>query len=437
MLLKENIKHIKQNKPKIAIIGAGISGLSAAYYLKEDAELTLFESASRLGGHSRTISIEHHAGEHITVDTGFIVLNEQNYPNLLHLFKELNIDCQKTEMSFAISIDEGRLEWSANAFFAQTRNLFDINMYRGLIDIHQFNRKSLAMVTAYPDLTLSQLIEKMCLGSWFEQNYLLPMASSIWSCSVNQIMQSPAVMIVQFFKNHGLLNLFNHQQWYTLVNKSQAYVEAIQQQLLAANTRIITEAKITHIQRRADAVTLFHTQEEQFDAVIFACHPVEILQMVQDASVQEQRILSKFSRQQNIAYTHSDTRLMPKLSKCWSSWNYLCSDDTAISLTYWMNKLQHIPATLPLFVTLNPKLLISEQHLYDQHTFYHPIFDQNAISAQTELLELQGIDKYWYCGAYLRYGFHEDGIWSALNAVNSIKNRIINGQSLASTASAS
>ncbi|MEI6188272.1 MAG: FAD-dependent oxidoreductase [Alphaproteobacteria bacterium] len=408
-------------RKKIAIIGSGISGLSSAYYLKDKYETTLFEKDSRLGGHSRTIKINND----IDVDTGFIVLNDRTYPCLKKLFDDLNVELSKTEMSFSISANQGQLEWSGtslDSLFAQRKNVVNFSMLKGIYDIVKFNNNAVSMVKKSPLITLRELINEMKLGNWFKNYYILPMGGAIWSCSLKVMLDFPAATFVKFFENHGLLNINNRPQWYTLKYKSISYVKILEAEI-SKKGKIIKNADIKSVTREKDMVKISSGNEivDYFDQVIFAIHPEEILKILKDPTLDERNILTKFSRQKNIAYTHSDTKQMPRLVKCWSSWNYLYEEnieENSVSVTYWMNKLQHIEQNFPLFVTLNPIEKIAENKLFDVHEFYHPIYNNDAIIGSQELEKIQGSNYAWFCGAYLRYGFHEDGIASAVNLLN-------------------
>lgn len=425
-----------KNRKRIAIIGSGISGLSAAYFLKDECEINLYEKDNRLGGHSRTITINVNdqgwgpsfagmtAGE-IQVDTGFIVLNDRTYPNLTKLFGNLGIELSETEMTFAISANNGALEWSGtsiNSLFAQRKNIINPHMIRGIFDILKFNKNAINFAQKFPEITLGDLIDKMNLKSWFKDYYILPMGGAIWSCCAQKMMDFPASTFVNFFDNHGLLSINNRPQWYTLKDKSISYVSVLRK-LIEQKHQIIQNSQIESIKRSATGVEIKEAEKEiaHYDEVIFAAHPVEILSILKDTTAEEKSILEKFSRQKNTAYTHSDLNQMPKLKKCWSSWNYLYrkdSKESTVSVTYWMNKLQHINEDYPLFVTLNPLTSIPKDKTYDINDFYHPLFDKAAIEGQQAIDNIQGKSKLWFCGAYLRYGFHEDGIWSALNVLS-------------------
>jgi len=417
-------------KKKLAIIGSGISGLSSAYFLHENYNITLFEKNSRIGGHSRTITIEPLPDKQVDVDTGFIVLNDKTYPELNKLFLELDVAIDKTEMSFAISADNGKLEWSGtslDSLFAQRKNLLNPSMIMGLFDINKFNKHSLNFAKANSGLTLGELIDQMKLGKWFKNYYILPMGGAIWSCSYKKIMDFPALSFVTFFHNHGLLRIDNRPQWYTPKYKSIDYVSKIQN-LIDEVGEIISNITIEKIVRFPDKVLIIdkYDRKHEFDEVVFACHPTDILAILKDPTEVEKKILGKFTKQKNIAFTHCDITHMPINKKCWSSWNYLYDsegENENVSVTYYMNKLQHIDDKYPVFVTLNPIKEIAKNKIYDQHEFYHPIFDQNAIDGQKNMDKIQGIDRLWYVGAYLNNGFHEDGIVSSINMVKKINEK--------------
>jgi predicted NAD/FAD-binding protein len=297
-------------------------------------------------------------------------------------------------------------------------------MLRGVRDIITFNKSAITVVKQNPELTLGELIVKMKLGDWFRDFYILPMGGAIWSCSDKAMLDFPATSFVNFFENHGLLSITNRPQWYTLKNKSRDYVETIERHLTEKCT-IIKNANIQSITRdNGQVIVTVNNTKQIFADVIFACHPVEIKTMLRDANPSELKFLSKFARLENSVYTHNDTSQMPCHKKCWSSWNYLYNTTNVtntVSVTYWMNQLQHVPHDTPLFVTLNPIKSIADQYVYDRHTFFHPVFDRSAIEGQQELKTIQGKNGLWFCGAYLRYGFHEDGIWSTIDMVDKMR----------------
>jgi predicted NAD/FAD-binding protein len=402
---------------KIAIIGSGISGLSAAYFLKDTHQVTIYEKNPQLGGHSRTIEVEN-----TKVDTGFIVFNDRNYPNLMKLFQDLGLEIAKTQMSFSVATS--KLEYAGNSIcsiFAQKKNLFNYVMLRGLYDIYKFNKNAQKVSKLHPQLSLGELLEKIQMTNWFKHNYLLPMSGAIWSCPTTKMLDFPASSFVEFFANHGLLSLNNRPQWYSLKDKSIAYVSLLEKAIIARGI-IIKNATITNINRAKGEVTisLANQPEVQYDELIFACHPQEILGLLSDISMDEKNILSKFSRQKNIAYTHSDISQMPKLKQCWSSWNYLASNEK-VSVTYWMNQLQNIKTPL-LFVTLNPNTKIDDNKIHDVYEFYHPVFDQHANLGKELIKTIQGKNNLWFTGAYLKNGFHEDGMLSSAEMIALLNN---------------
>ena len=415
-------------KKNLAIIGSGVSGLSAAYFLKDNYNITVYEKNAVFGGHSRTISVLTNNKAKVDVDTGFIVLNDRTYPLLNKLLKDLEVQIEDTEMSFAISANDGQLEWagsSLNTLFAQRKNLFNISMLRGVMDIIKFNAKAKDFIKKSPNLSLGELIKKMNLRSWFRDYYILPMGGAIWSCPSSTMLDFPATTFVSFFDNHGLLSIKNRPQWHTIKNKSKEYVKALVLSISKNNT-LKKNCNIEYIDCLDGKIQIKECDNDPvvYDEVLFACHPVEILPVLKSINPAMQNALKKFSRKKNIAYTHFDSKQMPKEKKCWSSWNYLYrkgEEASRVAVTYWMNKLQHINPKIPLFVTLNPISPIPEEKIYDTHEFYHPVFDQTAIDGQLALNETQGDSHVWFCGAYLRYGFHEDGVWSAVEISKKIK----------------
>ena len=415
---------------KIAVIGSGIAGLSSAYFLKDTCDVTVYEKNSVFGGHSRTISITTKNNKIIDVDTGFIVLNDRTYPLLNQMLKDLKVKIKNTEMSFAISSNDGELEWAGTSFdalFAQRKNLLNIGMLRGILDIVKFNNKAKVYVEKFPSLSLGELIKKMNLKSWFRDYYILPMGGAIWSCSSIAMLDFPATTFVNFFDNHGLLSIRNRPQWHTIKDKSKTYVEALITSI-GEKGALKKNASIEYIDCMESSVDIKEHNKAAitYDEVVFACHPAEVLAMLKSVSPSKRATLNKFSRQKNTAYTHFDLNQMPKEKKCWSSWNYLHKKETkghSVAVTYWMNKLQHIDASSPVFVTLNPISPIPKDMIYDIHEFYHPVFDQSSIDGQLDLNKIQGDSNTWFCGAYLRYGFHEDGVWSAAEIFKKMTSR--------------
>lgn len=410
---------------RIAVIGSGISGLSAAYFLKRKHGIKLFEREQRLGGHSRTITVTH-GDRIIPVDTGFIVFNERNYPNLTALFSELRVPVKDSDMTYAMSVGDGEFEWGAqdlNTIFGQRSNLFRPSFYRLFKEVMRFNQAAEHAVAANPTISLGDLIASLGLSDSFRQLYLLPMSGAIWSSPPRQMLAFPARVFVDFFRNHGLLAMSGQPQWRTVDGGSQEYVSRISR---ALGDSFSTNCAAVSVRRLPDGVEVTDgsANKTTFDQVVFACHSDEALALLTDATQSETKALSAIRYQRNDAILHRDPRFMPRRRRCWASWNYKSDgkgNEPAVSVTYWMNRLQGIDPAYPLFVTLNPQLSVAEHDIFDRHVFHHPVFDSAAISAQDDLRKLQGQNRTWYCGAYMRHGFHEDGLLSALQVVDKLE----------------
>ncbi len=401
---------------KTAIIGTGISGLGAAYLLKGHHDITLYEKNGYIGGHSRTKTV-HLNGQDIAVDTGFIVFNNWNYPNLLGLFKQLDVPYVKSNMSFGVSINQGWLEYSSNDLLA-ARNMLRPSYWKMLRDITKFNKAALGYIDKDPSITLGQCLEDLNMGQWFKDYYLLAMGAAIWSCPLETILSFPARTFLQFFKNHGLLNLVNRPQWYTVEGGSQEYVKRLTESF---KDKIQINCGAVKVTPRNDLWEVKDTngQVQCFDQVIFACHADEAVTLCDDLSPRQHEIIGAFSYQDNTVILHSDDSFMPQNTKTWASWIYLSEDkkdkNPAVALSYWMNNLQPLGSETPVIVTLNPERRPSPDLIHDEHVFSHPIFNLDAIQAQQRIPEIQGENGLWFCGAYQRYGFHEDGLLSAVN----------------------
>ena len=399
---------------QIAVVGSGISGMAAAYLLSTHAHVTLYEKNPIAGGHSRTLTVEHN-GRNIPVDTGFIVFNQATYPNLLGLFAQLGVATEKSDMSFSFSMDQGRFEWGAkdlNAVFATRRNLLSPGFYGMIRGVARFFRESEAVVEAHPDLTLAGMITHMRLSDMFRDRFLLPMGAAIWSSPAEQMLAFPAASFVRFFRNHGLLSFGGQHQWYTVTGGSQEYVKKI----LAPIQLVRLASPVARIDTSA-AKPVVITQagdKAAYDEVVIAAHADEALAMIDTPTPHEHAVLSAFHYQKNTAYLHADTAIMPRRKACWASWNYHADGAHGVAVTYWMNLLQNIDANYPLFVTLNPAQTIAPEKIFNAHDFTHPIFTNVAVAAQARIPSIQGQRKLWFCGAYQRNGFHEDGLWSAV-----------------------
>jgi predicted NAD/FAD-binding protein len=412
----ENPTHLSRS---IAIVGGGISGMAAAHLLARYHRVTLFEAGPRLGGHARTVIAGKNGDQ--PVDTGFIVYNNVNYPNLVALFQELNVPVVKSDMSFGASINGGALEFSLSSLkgvFAQKRNLFNPSYLQMLRDIVYFNKHG-AAAASDPTLTIGDYLEKLNTGAWFCDYYILPLSGAIWSTPVQGILDFPAQAMINFFQNHNLMQVSGQHQWYTISGGSIEYVKRLSNALQKAGVEIRLSCPIKAV-RRTDAGAQMRALGgtwEAFDDVIFATHADDSLALLQDKSSAEAAALSAVRYQTNDIVLHADARLMPKRKAAWSSWVY-CQPEgqrpERIDLTYWMNNLQAIPQEDPLFVTLNPNQPIDDALIYDISSFRHPVYDMAALEAQGKVRAMNGARNTWFCGAWMRHGFHEDGFASAL-----------------------
>ena len=416
-----------QAPKKIAVIGAGISGMGAAHMLADGNSVTLFEAEARLGGHARTIMAGKNGDQ--PVDTGFIVFNYANYPHLAALFDQLDVPVTKSNMSFGASIDGGRLEYalhSLDSLFAQRGNALKPAYLRMVRDIFRFNKNALRMAKQHPELTIGEFLELLGTGPWFRDFYLMPLTGAIWSTPTEKIMEFPAHAMVQFMENHALLNHTGQHQWYTVDGGSIEYVRRLEQSMQAKGVDLRLGAPIQAVRRAVTGVEVkaWGGDWEAFDEVVFATHSDDSLKMLTDPSPQEKKALGAVAYQPNDIVLHADASIMPRRRKTWASWVYT-EDKNAqsdrIDLTYWMNSLQPIPKDDPHFVTLNTKRTIREELIYDQVTLRHPVYDLAALAAQDEVRAFNGTNNTWFCGAWMKNGFHEDGLSSAVDVVEAIR----------------
>lgn len=412
---------------RIAIVGGGISGMAAAYLLTGTHAVTLFEAAPRLGGHARTITAGKRGDQ--PVDTGFIVFNKVNYPHLLAMFEALDVPTTPSDMGFGASIAGGRVQYALrdlNTLFAQRRNALSPRFLRMIRDILHFNAKAEAALT--PDMTIRDLLEALGTSDAFRDHYITPISGAIWSTPPAGILDFPAHAMISFFQNHALMQTSNQHQWHTVKGGSVEYVRRLQTHLAAHGAEIRTSAPIAAIRREAGGVYLrAHGGEwELYDDVILATHSDDTLAMLTDASPAERAALSAVRYQPNDAILHADPTAMPSNRRAWASWAYvepMGPKPDRIALTYWMNSLQPIPQDDPLFVTLNPTAPIREDLIYDQTTFRHPVFDHAALAAQGAIRTMNGTQNTWFCGAWMKNGFHEDGFASAVDVATAIAAR--------------
>lgn len=413
---------------RVAIIGAGISGMGAAHRLANTHDVTLFEAGSRLGGHARTVVAGKNGDQ--PVDTGFIVFNYANYPYLTALFDDLNVPVVKSSMSFGASLGGGRLEYAlhgADAFFAQRKNALNPAFLRMLRDIFHFNKNALA-VAQDQSLTIGDFLKKLGTGRYFREYYLLPLSGAIWSTPTEKILDFPAHAMIRFFENHALMNYSGQHQWYTVEGGSQSYVTRLEAAMRAKGVEIRMNAAVQGVRRTLGGVQVksWAGDWEDYDDVIMATHSDDSLAMLSDADPVEQTGLGAVKYQPNDVILHADTNIMPKQRKTWASWVYTEDSTVAsdtIDLTYWMNSLQPIPMDDLHFVTLNTKREIRQELIYDQVTLRHPVYDLPAIAAQKQLAAHNGTGNTWFCGAWMRNGFHEDGLASAMAVVDAMLTR--------------
>ena len=413
---------------RIAVIGGGISGMAAAHMLADRNSVVLFEAEPRLGGHARTVIAGKRKDQ--PVDTGFIVFNRVNYPHLVRLFEKLDVPVTESSMSFGASIRGGAIEYglaSMDTVFAQRRNAFNPRFLRMLTDILHFNRNAEAVAND-PAMTIGELLGRLGTGSYFRDHYITPFSGAIWSTPTSGILNFPAQALVRFFRNHALMDYEGQHQWYTVKGGSIEYVRRLQAAMTAQGVDIRTGTPVASVRREAGSVFVRAEgcEAELFDDVIFATHSDITLRLLADGSPEETGALSAIRYQPNEAILHSDALLMPKSRKVWSSWSYVepkSGPGSRIDLTYWMNSLQPIPQDDPQFVTLNTDRPIRDDLIHDVNTFHHPVFDVAAFAAQDRIRTMNGTRNTWFCGAWMRNGFHEDGFASAVDVVQAMAER--------------
>lgn len=416
------IPRVNRGRSRVAVVGSGISGLSAAWMLGGCHDVTLFERDSRAGGHSRTIDVDMGNRGPIPVDTGFIVYNEATYPNLTRLFAHLGVETKKSDMSFAVSLDDGALEYSGSedlkGLFAQRRNLLSPRFWSMLRDLFRFYREAPAHAGKLGLATLGEFLAEHRYGRAFRDDHLLPMAAAIWSTPTPAVLDYPAEAFIRFCENHGLLKIRDRPRWRTVAGGSRVYVDAM---LARFEGRTCLNRGVARIVRTGGRVLITDLEghTEPFDHVVIAAHADQALAMLGDPSDSERRLLSAFRYSRNAAVLHDDPALIPKRRQTWSSWNYLGrrsrdGQTNDLCVSYWMNRLQGIDDPRPLIVTLNPRQTPRPGSVIDSIVFDHPIFDNAALAAQKALWPLQGDRNTWYCGAYFGAGFHEDGLQAGL-----------------------
>jgi hypothetical protein len=403
---------------RIAVVGTGISGLSAAWLLSKRHEVAVYEAESRIGGHSHTVEVQT-GGRRIAVDTGFIVYNEPCYPNLTALFSELGVATAATDMSFAVSLDRGRLEYAGKdlaGLVAQPSNLLRPRFWSMVAELLRFYRQAPRDLPTLGEESLEAYLDRRRFGRAFREDHLYPMAAAIWSTPAADVGTYPAAAFIRFCDNHGLLKLIGRPVWRTVIGGSREYVRRLS---LPFTEAIVKGAPVTQILRDATGVEIVDARGERrrFDHVVVAAHADQALRLIAAPTPGERQLLGAFRYGRNEAVLHGDADLMPKRRAAWAAWNYLSDTngpDRRLSVTYWMNQLQPLGPRPELFVTLNPLREPRAETVYGRYAYEHPLFDAATAKAQRELWSLQGARNTWFCGAYFGAGFHEDGLQAGL-----------------------
>lgn len=406
--------------PRVAVIGGGVAGLSAAWMIGQACPVVLFEAEERLGGHANTIQAFGRKGQAVPVDTGFIVYNELNYPNFTALLAHFGVRSRATDMSLSVSLDAGGFEYGSNlpGVFAQRRNLFSARFWGMLRDIRRFYRhgpRDLAALEA-PLTSLNDYLADKGYCRAFQEDHLLPQAAAIWSTPLGAIGEYPAAALIRFFQNHGMMQFMGRGLWRTVVGGSHTYVASLRE---AIRGEVRRGVRVSGVRRLADGTVEVRDstgRAERFDQVVLAVHGDQALALLEDPSAEERRVLGAFAYSRNLAVLHTDRSLMPRRRAAWSSWNHIgrriAPGEGCVS--YWMNRLQHLKDSPDLFVTINPTQPIAPEAVVHTDVYEHPLFDAGAISAQREMWRLQGGRGTWFCGSYFGHGFHEDALQSGL-----------------------
>ena len=412
---------------KIAVIGSGISGLSAAYFLSKKHKVDLFEKEDRFGGHSHTLDIlsDNQNKKKIRADIGFIVFNKQTYPNLINFFDEIGVEIEKSNMSLSFLVKEKNLEYSGKGVrgvFSYKKNLFNIGFLKMFYEIIKFYNKSSKLDDIDENLNLGTFLQKEKMSDFFINYHILPMVSAIWSMPPDNAKNMPIKFFLKFFQNHGLFKFKDRPQWYTVSNRSRSYVKTI---LSKISGEYFKNYKVNKIISKTNGIDLYYGGKNEFfdyDKVIIATHADEALSMIENPTDQEKEVLSNFSYKENLAYIHTDETVMPKNKNAWCAWNSSMKKNEIEknSITYWLNLLQNLECEKNIFLTLNPYLDIDETKILKKVKFTHPYFDQSSLDYQSKLKNLQNKRNILFCGSYFGYGFHEDGIKSSIEMLKNL-----------------
>jgi len=411
---------------KIAVIGSGISGLSSAYYLSKKHKVDLFEKQDRFGGHSYTLDIKLNDKEKVAVDIGFMVFNKVTYPNLINFFKENDIEIEKSDMSFSVTVKGTNIEYCGkglNGIFSNRGNLFNTKFVKMFFEIISFYKNCEKLNSnSIEKITLGEYLNKIGKSKYFIDYHIIPMVSAIWSMPPYEASQMPLVFFLNFFKNHGLFKLKNRPQWYTVANRSKTYVNKI---LSKISGEYFKNYEINKIIRSKNGVQIYYGSESEFfnyDKVVLASHADESLKIISDTTNEEKEILSNFKYKPNKAIIHSDESAMPKNKKAWCSWNSSLNPHNTkqSSVTYWLNQLQNLKIDQNIFLTINPFFKIDQDKILNKINFTHPYYDENALQNQSNLKSIQNVNNTLFTGSYFGYGFHEDGIKSSIEMLKAI-----------------
>ena len=407
---------------KIAVIGSGISGLSASYYFSKKYKVDLFEQDDHFGGHSYTYDIKED-NKIIAVDLGFIVFNEQTYPNLIRFFNELNVPFEKSNMSFSVSIKDTNVEYGGsgfNAIFANKKNLLNFKFLKMINEIINFYKTAPSLInTETSNVTLGDYLKSSKLSKYFIEYHIIPMVAAIWSMPFQKAKEMPLKLFLNFFTNHGLFKFKNRPQWFTVSNRSRTYVKKVLEKI---SGEVFKNYKVSKILRSENNVRILIGNEYlDYDHVILASHADQSLELLDDPSLEESEILKKFTYVSNEAYLHRDENLMPIRKSAWSSWNSISKNENTC-VTYWLNKLQNLNSEKNYFLTLNPVEAIDKNKIIKKIHFTHPYFNKDNVALQKDLHKLQGKKRTWFCGSYFGYGFHEDGLKSSKELFKKFEN---------------
>ena len=412
---------------KIAVIGSGISGLGAAHFLSKKHKVDVFEKENHFGGHSYTVEIPtNNPNNLISIDLGFIVFNKINYPNLVKLFSTLRVPYEKSNMSFSVSVKNSNIEYSGSGLrglFSNKYNILNFNFFKMLKDIIFFYGEAEKMKeNEYKDQTLGSFLRSKKMSNYFINFHIIPMVAAIWSMPSDFAQKMPMSLFLNFFKNHGLFKIKNRPEWYTVTGRSKVYVDKV---LKTISGEYFKNYQIKKVYRNNNSVRLYYGSSNEYfdyDHVVFATHADDTLKLIQNPTDKEKNFLSNFKYKKNLAYLHTDVYFMPKNKNLWSSWNSILdrNDLNKNCVTYWLNKLQNLKTSKDYFLTLNPIIKIDNNKIIKKIEFTHPFYDVKTIESQKYLAELQGVNNSWFCGSYFGYGFHEDGLKSAINVASKL-----------------